>query len=231
MLAEAFGAFLLTFVSAAPIVVAALTGELQNIDKVAPSGMVVAALIYTLGNVSGAHFNPAVTFAFALRRVFPWLYVPLYWAAQLVGAAAAGAAVFAMFGSTAHVGANMPHIGIAQSLAMEVLFSMLLVVVILGTANQHRIVGANAALAVGLTISLCGLVGGPVSGASMNPARSLGPALFGDGISVVWIYIVGPLLGAALGVLITWLIQGTPAEEEAEAAAGKDRKEQAEANL
>lgn len=223
--AEFIGTFFLTFVSAAPIVIGELTGKLHNIDKVLPAGMVVAALIYTIGAISGAHFNPAVTLAFTLRRAFPWRNLPLYWVTQLVAATAAGATVIAMFGLTAHAGANEPHLGMLPCLVMEVLFTFLLCSVILGTSTQHRSIGPNAALAVGLTIALCGLVGGPVSGASMNPARSLGPAIVGGSLDTAWIYVVGPLVGGALAALVATILHGPANGAEISEAEGKRRKD------
>src|SRR5207244_3510510 len=138
-------------------------------------GLVVAALIFSIGDVSGAHFNPAVTLAFALRRVFRWRYVPVYWMAQVAGACTAAAVLRALFGLVGDLGMTLPRSGgDDQALVMEVILSGLLVFVVVNTATRHSLIGNDTALAVGATIALCGLFGGPVSGASMNPARSLG---------------------------------------------------------
>jgi aquaporin Z len=189
----------------------------------------VLALIYALGDVSGAHVNPAVTLAFALRGVFSWARVPAYWLAQLAGAIGAAAFLGLTFGPVAHLGATVPGFGVPPALAMEVALTWLLVTVILGTATRHRVVGPNAALAVGATVALCGLFAGPVSGASMNPARSLGPALVdaiaGAGVGSAawqsaWIYVLGPVAGAATAVLGIRLLKGYQKDGEQEAASG-----------
>src|SRR5204863_1921938 len=182
----------LTLVAAGGELLAALTkGEVSTAAKVVAPGLVVMALIYALGDVSGAHFNPAVTLAFALRRVFRWSCVPAYWITQFVAAIAAAAVLRLMFGDIAHLGANhVRHATTTTGLATELLLTWLLVTVILNTATRARVLGPNAAIAVGATIALCGLFAGPVSGASMNPARSLGPALVAGYATNWWIYVV-----------------------------------------
>lgn len=222
MFCEFIGTFFLTFVSAGAMVVASITGELNHIDKILPAGMLVAAMIWSLGAISGAHFNPAVTLAFALRKAFPWRDVPGYWLAQLVASIAAAAALLTLFGQEAHLGATTPRSGDVQSLVMEIIWTYLLIAVILGTAQQHKIVGANAAMAVGMTIILCGLVGGPISGASMNPARSFGPALLGGTMTSYWIYVVGPVIGAGLAVFVTTLLHGSVDGDEEVTALGEE---------
>jgi aquaporin Z len=229
LLAEAAGTFALTLVAAGAEVIAVASGaEVGHAARVTAPGLMVLALIYALGDVSGAHINPVVTLAFALRGVFPWARVPAYWLAQLAGAVGAAAFLALTFGRVAHLGATMPRLGVPASLAMEVVLTWLLVTVILGTATRHRIVGPNAAIAVGATVALCGLFAAPVSGASMNPARSLGPALVGatggDGGSAawqsVWIYVLGPIAGSVAAVLGMWLLKGSRGEGEQEAAGG-----------
>jgi aquaporin Z len=230
LLAEAVGTFALTLVAAgAEVVAVASGGEVGHAARVTAPGLMVLALIYALGDVSGAHVNPAVTLAFSLRGVFPWARVPAYWLAQLAGAAGAAAFLGLTFGPVAHLGATMPGQGIPPALAMEVALTWLLVTVILGTATRHRVVGPNAALAVGATVALCGLFAGPVSGASMNPARSLGPALVeaitgaGAGSAAwqaAWIYVLGPGAGAATAVLGMGLLKGHQKDGEQEAAGG-----------
>jgi aquaporin Z len=230
LLAEAAGTFALTLVAAGAEVIAVVSGgEVGHAARVTAPGLMVLALIYALGDVSGAHINPAVTLAFSLRGVFPWAHVPAYWVAQLTGAIGAATFLWLTFGPVAHLGATMPGLGVPQALAMEVALTWLLVTVILGTATRHHVVGPNAALAVGATVALCGLFAGPVSGASMNPARSLGPALVGaaTGAGVgsaawqaVWIYILGPMVGAATAVLGMRLLKGHQHQGEQEAARG-----------
>jgi aquaporin Z len=184
------------------------------------------ALIYTLGAISGAHFNPAVTFAFAMRRDFPWRHVPGFWLAQLGGALLAAAFLRALFGLAGHLGITEPaaQLGAMPALWMEVVLTLLLILVILGTAQEHRVTGPNAALAVGATIALAGLFASPVSGASMNPARSLGPDIVALHLSSAWIYVMGPFAGAAIAVGLTWLLHGQPNHTEVETGSGQDNK-------
>jgi aquaporin Z len=221
LFSELLGTFFLTLVAAGGGVIAAIShGEVSPAAAAVAPALLVMALIYAYGDVSGAHFNPAVTLAFATRRDFPWRLVPGYWLAQLVGAVLAALFYLELFGPVAHLGATLPHFGVAASLVMEVVLSSLLITVILGTSTRHRVVGADAALAVGGTIALCGLFAGPVSGASMNPARSLGPAIVSGALHDAWIYLVGPTAGGLLAVGIIWLLHGHPNPAEVEAAMG-----------
>jgi aquaporin Z len=189
--------------------------------KVVAPGLTVMALIYTMGNVSGAHFNPGVTLAFALRGVFRWSRVPGYWLAQMLGAVLAALMLRQLVGNVVHLGASEPNFGTSSALVMEIFLTWLLVSVILGTATQHQLIGTDAALAVGATIALDGLFAGPVSGASMNVARSLGPAIVSQHLADSWVYVVGPLTGAVLAVCTTWILQGRRHDGEAEAAEGE----------
>lgn len=223
LLTEALGAFLLTLVAAGPGAISAATGIMisQPAAVVAP-GLVVMALIYTVGDVSGAHFNPVVTLAFAVRQDFPWRRVPGYMLAQFVGAILAAGLLRALFGNVGHLGATLPNprTGDLAALVMEFVLTCLLVTVILGTAHDDRLVGHNAALAVGATIALDGLFASPVSGASMNPARSFGPALVSGDLGSVWIYFVGPLAGALLATLIARALHGETTDSARRAASG-----------
>jgi aquaporin Z len=178
LLAELLGTFALTLVAAGGEVIADISGgEVSHAARIVAPGLLVMAMIYTLGSQSGAHFNPVVTLAFTLREDFPWKRVPGYWDVQLVGAILAALLLRMLFGLAGHLGATVPHHGTTEALVMEIVLTFLLITVILGTATNHRLTGPNAALAVGGTIALCGLFAGPISGASMNPARSLGPFL------------------------------------------------------
>ena len=158
---------------------------------VAPA-LMVAALIYAIGDVSGAHLNPVVSLAFAFKRLVPVTWLVPYWVAQLAGAILACLLVRALFGDAVRAGVSTPHVPDGTAVAIEAVLTWLLVVVILGTADRHRIVGPNAALAVGATIALCGLIALPIEGASMNPARSAGPALVTGDLGNLWIYVLGP---------------------------------------
>ena len=224
LLTEALGAFFLTLAAAAPAVISVATGQKigQPAAVVAP-GLVVMALIYTVGDVSGAHFNPTVTLAFAIRDDFPWRRVSGYMLAQFVGGIVAAGLLRALFGNVGHLGATLPNpaTGDLASLVMECVLTFLLVTVILGTAHDTKLAGHNAALAVGATIALDGLFASPVSGASMNPARSFGPALVSGDLGSVWIYFVGPLAGALLATLIAWALHGETTDTARRTAGGR----------
>jgi aquaporin Z len=213
LFAEAWGTFLLVLVAAGGGVVASVSGGAVSLGMivVAP-GFMVMAIIYFMGTVSGAHLNPAVTLAFAVRRNFPWHRVPGYIAAQLIGAVLAAIFLRALFGDVGLLGATVPGKGISSgvALAMEVVLTAGLVNTILGTAAGARNIGANGAIAVGGYIALAGLWAAPISGASMNPMRSLAPDLVRGDFSTTWIYIAGPLIGALIGVAFEWILQGKP---------------------
>ena len=219
--AEAFGTFALVFVAVGADTMAAVSGgEVSAAARAVAPGLMVAALIYSIGDVSGAHLNPAVSLAFTLRRLFPARWLAGYWAAQVVGAFAATAVLRVLFGGAVQAGVSAPHVPAATALVLEVILTWLLVTIILGTADRHRIVGPDAALAVGATIVLCGLIAGPIDGASMNSARSLAPALVTGSLADLWIYVLGPVVGAALAVLLTRHLHGpTETDEEAQQAA------------
>ncbi len=221
--AELLGTFALTLAAAGGEVIAAVShGEVSHAARAVAPAMVVMALIYAMGDCSGAHFNPAVTLAFALRRDFPWRRVPGYWAVQIGGAVCAALLLRSLFGDVAHLGATEPKHGIVPAFVMEITLTWLLLTVILGTATRYSLVGPNAALAVGGTIALCGLFAGPISGASMNPARSLGPMLIARDLGHAWVYIAGPLLGSAAACLMVWLLSGSKRDSQEEEAAEGD---------
>jgi aquaporin Z len=219
--AELLGTFALTFVAAGGDVIAAATGRPTGgpAQVIAPA-LLVMAMIYSFGPISGAHFNPVVTAAFALRGDFPWGRVPGYLVAQFVGAVLAAALLRVLFGLSGHLGVTLPRHGVTTSLVMEIVLTFILVTVILATAANYKVVGHNAALAVGATIALDGLFAGPISGASMNPARSLGPALVAARLGDVWVYLVGPLLGALIAVGIAWYLRGSGSPYAHKAATG-----------
>ncbi len=226
LFAEFFGTAALTTVAAGGEVIASISaGEVSHDARAIAPGLLVMALIYAIGDVSGAHVNPAVTLAFALRRDFPWRKVPAYWIVQIAGAVSAAWLLRTLFGPIAQLGANRPRHGVGVSLVMEILLSWLLITVILGTATRNRLIGPNAAIAVGGTIALCGLFAAPISGASMNPARSLGPALVSGATGHLWIYIIGPVAGSILAVIGTWIMHGGRKPKERDAATGDEEKE------
>lgn len=218
LLAEFVGTFALVLVEAGGVVVAGLFHQdVNSAAHYASCGLIVMALIYALGSTSGAHINPAITFAFALRKDFPWRSLPAYWLAQVLGAIAGAALVRVLFGETEHLGAPLPHLSIPLTFAVEALLTFLLVTVVLGIAPKGELVGNNVAISVGGTVALCGLFAGRVSGASMNPARAFGPYLVSGQFGEVWLYILAPFAGALLAVGLAWLLRGetTPAARDA----------------
>ena len=223
LFSEFFGTYLLVMVAAgAPVVDVVSHGQVPIDAQVVAPGLMVMGIIYFMGMVSGAHLNPAVTISFAARGNFPLRRVPGYLAAQLVGAVSAALVLRALFGNVAHVGATLPGASTSSTTAfvVEVLLTLGLVSVILGTASGARNVGPNAALAVGGYIVLAGLWAAPVSGASMNPARSFGPELVSGDWHHAWVYVAGPLVGGALAVGVAWILRGPPSEAGSEAAQG-----------
>jgi len=206
--AEAIGTFALVFAGCGAIMVDAKTHELGHVGVAITFGLVIMFGIYAVGHVSGAHFNPAVTLAFALTRHFPWGRAGGYWAAQLVGAISAAALLRGSLGNVAHVGATFPSGSQGQAFLWELVMSAFLMLVILAVATDARAVGEAAAVAIGGTIGLDAMFGGPVSGASMNPARSIGPALVSGDLHALWLYILAPAVGACLGGLAYEFVRG-----------------------
>lgn len=229
LIVEFGGTFVLVCVAAGAEVINAYvvrhlhgTPPISRAAAVIAPGAVVMALIYALGPLSGLHINPVVTIAFTMRRVFHRAWAAPYIAVQLLGACAAGLFLQLMFGRVAK-GANRPIPipgGEWRSLVMEVLCTLILVTVILHTATGAKSIGHNAALAVGSTVALLGLFASPISGASMNPARSLGPDIVGADMRGWWVYVVGPVIGALLAVALIRVVRGAPSREERESAEG-----------
>jgi aquaporin NIP len=208
LVAEAIGTFALVFAGAGAVMVDAKTHELGHVGVAITFGLVIMAMIYAVGHISGAHFNGAVTLAFALTRHFPWPRAAGYWAAQLTGAVAAAALLRASLGNIAHVGATLPSGSERQSFLWELVLTAILMFVIMAVATDTRAVGEAAAIAIGGTIGLDAMFGGPISGASMNPMRSMGPALVSGDLHALWLYIVAPVIGASLGALLYQFVRG-----------------------
>jgi MIP family channel proteins len=202
-LGELVGTYILVFVASGVVVAnAASAGAITHVGVAIATGLVVTAMIYALGHLTGAHFNPAVSLAFAVGRHFPVRDLVPYWAAQLAGAALASVTVRLLWGDVAHLGANLPGLGDGRALLLEGLLTFVLMFVITAVATDVRAVGQAAALAIGFTVLLEVMFAGAASGASMNPARSFGPALVSGTWEHQWIYLVGPAVGAVCGVLV-----------------------------
>jgi MIP family channel proteins len=211
--AEFVGTFGLVFAGTGAIIINTVTGgTVSHVGVGLTFGLIIMVMIYAFGHVSGAHFNPAVTLAFAAGRHFPWLLVPQYWAAQLAGGITASLLHRALFGDVAHLGTTLPLGSASQSFGLEIILTLLLMVVITSVATDTRAVGQAAAIAIGGTIGLEALFAGPISGASMNPARSLAPAIVSWTWQDQWLYVAGPAIGAVAGVLLyNWIRAGEPA--------------------
>lgn len=197
--AEMVGTFALVFVGCGAIVVQQMTSALGHLGVGLCFGAVVGVMIYATGHISGAHFNPAVTVSFAALGRMPWRQVPPYVAGQVVAALAAALLLRLLFGEVASLGATLPAGTPLQSFVLEVVLTFFLMFVITSVATDARAAGQLAGLAIGGTVALAAIFGGPVSGASMNPARSLGPALASGELEHLWVYLTAPLLGALLG--------------------------------
>ena len=223
VVAELVGTYFLTLVSAGIEVVAVLKpGHIDRSIKAAASGLVVLTMIYAVGDVSGAHLNPVVTLVFGLRRSFTSWHVPIYWVAQISAAIGAALTLRGLFGTTGDVGINRLHELMAgKGVAIEAIFTGLLVIVILNAAHKHSLIGTQAALAVGATITVCSLVGGELTTMSMNPARSLGPAIVAGKSTDLWIYILGPAIGALAALAIVTVLRPRRNPDEHQAAEGE----------
>jgi len=211
LFSELFGTFLLVLVAAGGGMMGqAFPNTISRTAAVVAPGLMVMAIILFMGKVSGAHLNPAVSIAFALRGDFPWQRVPGYIVVQLAGATLAAWFLQSLVNVSASFGSNYPVASYSSSDAflMEAVLTLGLVSVILGTASGAQNLGVFGALGVGGYIALAGLWGSPISGASMNPARTFGPDLVGADFTAYWVYIVGPLLGAAIAVGFAFILRG-----------------------
>jgi aquaporin Z len=201
LFAEFAGTFALVFAGTGAVVIDVVSGgAVTHVGVALTFGLVVLALIYALGDVSGAHLNPAVTLGFWAAGRFPLRQVPGYVVAQLLGAVAASGLLRLMFGTTAALGATIPRGDAGQSFVLEVVLTLILMFVILSVSTGAKEKGVLAGVAVGAVIAFEALFAGPISGASMNPARSLAPALLAGRLEHLWVYLTAPVLGAVLAV-------------------------------
>ncbi len=223
LFSEVWGTFLLVLVAAGGGVIGATVfgGELTLAMKALAPGMMVMGIIFFMGPIGGAHLNPAVTLAFAVRGNFPWKRVPGYIVAQIIGAVLASIFLQLMYGGIIN-GATEPTPDVSMGVAIltEAILTLGLVSVILGTASGARNIGFNGAIAVGAYIGLVSVWGAPVTGASMNPARSLGPMLVGGDLTNYLIYLVGPILGAMVAVAFEYILRGKATKAGDDAAQG-----------
>ncbi len=225
LVSEFYGTFLLVLVAAGGGMMSqAFPDTITRSAAVVAPGLMVLGIIMFMGKVSGAHLNPAVSVAFSLRGDFPWRRVPGYVVVQLAGATVAALFLRGVIKVSAKYGSNYPAHGYAswQAMLMEAVLTLGLVSVILGTASGAQNIGIFGALGVGSYIALAGLWGSPISGASMNPARTFGPDLVGGTFTDYWVYVVGPLLGAVLAVGIAYVLRGSGGGRSGSAAAQGD---------
>ncbi len=226
LFSEMFGTFLLVMAGAGAGVVTAVShGQISRTAAVTAPGLTVMAVILFMGAISGAHLNPVVTIAFGLRRDFPWKRAFGYIVVQLIGATLACVFLWAVFGKVGQLGATVPGPGIAdwQAMLIELVLTAGLVSTILGTSSSAQNVGTFSALGVGGYIVLAGLWSSPISGASMNPARSFGPDLVLGDFKHYWVYIVGPLAGSLIAVGIAYILRGPGGRDPGGQAAGSGR--------
>jgi MIP family channel proteins len=224
--AEGVAAFALVFAGCGAIVTdAQYNGALGAVGVSLVFGLIIMVMVYATGHLSGAHINPAVTIAFTLNRHFPAREAAAYIAAQLIGATTGALLLLAVWpDQPAQLGATVPSVGAGSAFVYELVLTAFLMFVIMAVATDTRAVGAAAAIAIGGTVGLDALFGGPVTGASMNPARSFGPALAAGEWGDFWIYLAGPILGAIIGALAYQLVRGDlphPQREEADPAGSR----------
>ena len=201
-LAELIGTYFLVFCGTGSIVINEVSGgAIGHLGISITFGLIVMAMIYALGSISGAHINPAVSIAFYISGDLDKKELPFYLLYQCMGAILASSTLFVLFPGLSSYGDTVPAFGVMQTFILEIILTFLLMFVILLIANEQSDLRPFAGFVIGLTVLLEALFAGPITGASMNPARSLGPALFSGSLDVIWIYFGAPILGAALAVL------------------------------
>jgi aquaporin NIP len=202
LIAEFIGTYFLVFAGTGAIVINEITKSLTHVGIALTFGLVVMALIYTFGHISGAHFNPAVSIGFVVNGDMSIRECLLYMISQLLGALSASATLYALFGNIAELGSTLPKFSWQQSFVLELILTFALMMVILGSAVHGKATKSFAGVAIGATVGLEAMFAGPICGASMNPARSIAPAVVSGHLEHLWIYIVATILGAVLASLV-----------------------------
>ena len=221
-IAEGFGTFILVFAGTGAIMIDDLSGgRVTSLGLGVTFGLAVMVAVYATGHLSGGHINPVVTLGFAFSRHFPWKQVPIYWASQALGGVVASLALRGLFGTVADMGATIPSGGAWQSYGLETVLTFMLMFVIMAVATDNRAISMAAAPAIGGTVGLEAIFAGPISGASMNPVRSLGPALVGWTWTSHWVYWAGPATGAVIGAFLYRWLRG---DENSTRASVKERQ-------
>ncbi|KAI4297600.1 hypothetical protein L6164_037484 [Bauhinia variegata] len=210
VLAEIIGTYLLVFVGSGSAALSAI--DENKVSKLAASlagGFIVTVMIYSIGHISGAHMNPAVSFAFAALRHFPWKLVPFYMAAQSTGAISASFTLRILLEPMKQLGTTTPSGTNIQALIIEIVATFTMMFITSAVATDAKAVGELAGVAVGFSVCITGILAGPISGGSMNPARTLGPAIASGSFEGIWVYLVGPITGALLGAWSYTVIRET----------------------
>jgi aquaporin Z len=202
LISEFLGTYILVFAGTGAIIIDSITGSIGHIGIALTFGMVVAVLIYSFGHISGAHFNPAVSIAFAVMKEFEWRKVFPYIVAQILGGVSASLTLLLLFGNRANLGATLPKYCEIQSFVLEFILTFILMLIISLSAIHSKAIKSFAGLSIGFTVGLEAMFGGPISGASMNPVRSFAPAVVSGNLEHLWVYLFATTLGAISSVFV-----------------------------
>lgn len=207
-IAETIGTFALVFCGTGAIIINEYTNGVVTHPGIAVTfGLIVMGMIYAFGDISGAHINPAVTIAFAYAKKFPWKEVPSYVLAQLIGAFVASGLLWYLFPESESLGATLPQMEVLKVFILEVILSFFLMLVIINVSTGSKEIGVIAGIAIGGIVLLEALFAGPITGASMNPARSIAPAIVSWNLDALWLYILAPIIGMLLAVMSCKLVK------------------------